>query len=354
MNPTQLGGRRRAMAVGSVLMTRALQNGNVITAQAYAAKTKRGGTTCAGGRCGAVVVFQRAHRRLHPHGYVEMFAGFRLSKGARHTAHCDIDLQIDAKVRGKVIIAPKAAAAAAIVMMAMASQGPGRSIDERILQLRWDAGDTPPRVTVASPSVTFMTTRWSRGGRGGGHSGQLRPRRIASAADIERERLAIAHAADPIAASKALLLRLGNDPELIGWRAFFHNWQSNTPRTVERIVSGIEHGEPPLGIAFVATIDGAPQYRRGAWAVPCCQYQVADGKRKLALWVLVPNRAIAAALVVGKTYVFAGPDVVFERVTRRGVVYENILVGVLSARWIAPSAAPVSHQQAESFLRKTS
>lgn len=342
----------RALFLASVLMTKALEDGIAITAEAYGDKCERGAITCAGKRCGVPVVFQVAHCRRHPRGYVEMFAGFRLAKGSRHTVYCDIDVQIGARVRGRVVEATPRVAAAAILAMALNPHGRVGPINERVLRVRWDAEATPHRVIVATPSATLVG---ATGGPGSGISGPARmsrPRRINSAIDIERVRREIVAAPDSIAAAKELAIILGDDVESGPWNGFYHNWPSNNSKVIEAIVRKIECGASSLGTAFAATVETRPRYRRGAWAVGCRERVSSDGSRRFALWIVVADREIATSLIRGKTYVFAGPEVRHERNNIGGTVYEHVYVGVLSARWIVPSLAPVTQQQAAQLLHK--
>jgi hypothetical protein len=328
----------RGRRVASVLMTKALEDGAETTAEAYGAKAEhlRGETTCAGKRCGVAVVYQRAHRRAHRDGYVEMFAGFRLAKEAEHTPTCDIDLQIGAKRRGVLVAASKTGAAAAILTMAMDPHGKGRALDQRLLRIRWDAVDAPPRITVATPSATFATTGGPRAGGRPGAGGARRAKRITSAADVERERLAILRDADPKAAAERLAIFLGDDPTAITWGAFFHNWDLNGSSTIARIVEEIEQGGAANGVAFAARAVARPTRRSGAWDVRC-RTVVGVGARTFSLRIVLADRAVADSVRIGKSYVFAGPEVWFERSVVRGVTHETVSVGVLSKRWIAES-----------------
>jgi hypothetical protein len=339
MEPGANDADERTTPVASVLMTKALEDGAEITAEAYGAKPAalRGATTCAGKRCGVPVVYQRAHRRPHRNGYVEMFAGFRLATGSQHATTCDIDVQMGAKRRGLVVRASKIVAAAAILTMAMDPQGKGRVVDERLLRVRWDAPDTPPRITIATPSATLAAASGRGSGGGFVRGGARRPKRITRAADVEAERRKILHDDDPKAAARQLSIQLGDDPVPIGWNAFFHNWEKNTAAMIERIVKGIEDGAAGSGVAFAAKVARRPTYRHGTWNVPCRVVFSADGTRAFSLWMAFTDRAVANGLVVGTPYVFAGPEVRFERVVRGGMTYENVSVAVLSDRWVTDS-----------------
>ncbi len=340
MDPGTDAAQERKTRVASILMPKALEEGVEITAEAYGEKPEhlRGQTTCAGKLCGIAVVYQRAHRRAHRNGYVEMFAGFRLAKDKEHGPTCDIDLQVGAKRRGTVITASKTVAAAAILTMGMDPRGKGRAVDERLLRVRWEAADGPPRITLATPSVTLGAA----GGRGlggdFGAGGTRRPKRITCAADIERERRNILNDRDPKTAAGQLSILLGDDPTPIGWNAFFHNWDLNGPTTIERIVADIENGAAECGVAFLAKVARRATRRHGTWNVPCRQVvSNADDARVFSLWMVFAEGAIANKLAVGQSYVFAGPEVRFERIIRRGVTYENVSVGVLAERWTTKS-----------------
>jgi len=354
MDPGTEAEQKHRTRIASILMPKALEDGVETTAEAYGEKPAdlRGETTCAGKGCGVAVVFQRAHRRKHRDGYVEMFAGFRLAKDVQHAASCDIDVQIGAKRRGVLVVTSKIGAAAAILAMGMDPCGKGRAVNERLLRVRWDAADTPPRITIATPSATFAAARGpGAGGLFGGNGGR-RPKRIASAADIERERLSILGNADPQTAADRLAILIGDDRVPVSWSAFFHNWDLNTPTIIARIVEKIERGGAADGVAFAAKAMDRPTRRHGVWIVPCRTVASTDGARIFSLWMTFADRSVACGLQVGKSYVFAGPEVRFERIVQRGMTHDIISVGVLSGRWVAESeeARP---EQVDQLRRKS-